>query len=84
MMLLMLPHLTLQEEKDSGFDEVGIHALSASSLGHAVIFRVSMTEQSANKDENVHLNLILSNHHVRPFVHSLDIVLSYDFQQVKD
>lgn len=68
MMLLMLPHLTLQEEKDSGFDEVGIHALSASSLGHAVIFRVSMTEQSANKDENVHLNLILSNHHVRSFI----------------
>lgn len=52
-MLLMWPHLTLQEEKDSGFDEVGVHALSASSLGHAVIFRVSMTEQSANKDENV-------------------------------
>jgi len=49
----MLPHLTLQEEKDSGFDEVGIYALSASSLGHAVIFRVSMTEQSANKIENV-------------------------------
>lgn len=55
MMLLMLAHLTLQEEKDSGFDEVGIHTLSASSLGHAVIFRVSMTEQSANKDENVKL-----------------------------
>lgn len=53
MVLLMFPHLTLQEEKDSGFDEVGVHALSASSLGHAVIFRVSMTEQSANKDENV-------------------------------
>lgn len=83
---MMLPHLTLQEEKDSGFDEVGIHALSASSLGHAVIFRVSMTEQSANKDENVQLNLILSNHHVRSFilVFSLYIVLSYDFQQVKD
>ncbi len=55
MMLLMLAHLTLQEEKDSGFDEVGIHTLPASSLGHAVIFRVSMTEQSANKDENVKL-----------------------------
>lgn len=53
MVLLMFPHLTLQEEKDSGFDEVGVHALSASSLGHAVIFRVSMTEQSANKDENI-------------------------------
>lgn len=82
----MLPHLTLQEEKDSGFDEVGIHALSASSLGHAVIFRVSMTEQSANKDENVHLNLILSTHHVHLLilVFSLDKVFYYDFQQVKD
>ncbi len=50
MMLLMLAHLTFQEEKDSSFDEVGIHTLSASSLRHAVIFRVSMTEQSANKD----------------------------------
>lgn len=46
---LMLAHLTLQEEKDSGFDEIGIHALSASSFGHAVILWVSMAEKSVNK-----------------------------------
>lgn len=50
---LMSTHLTFQEEKDSGFDEVGVHTLSTSSLRHAVIFRISMTEQSANKDEHV-------------------------------
>lgn len=45
----MLAHLTFQKEKDSGFDEVGVYALSASSLGHAVILWVSMTEKSVNK-----------------------------------
>lgn len=48
----MLAHLTLQEEKDSGFDEIGIYALSASSFGHAVILWVSMAEKSVNRVKN--------------------------------
>ena len=39
------PHLTLQEEEDGGFEEGGVQALAASPLGHAVVFRVPMTEE---------------------------------------
>lgn len=42
----MIMYLTLQEEKDSGLNEVGIGTLSASPFGGTFIFRFSVAEQS--------------------------------------
>lgn len=42
-------YLTLKEEENSGFHEIGIQTLSTSSLRHAVILDVLMAEQPANR-----------------------------------
>lgn len=42
----MIMYLTLQEEKDSGLNEVGIGTLSASPFRGTFIFRFSVAEQS--------------------------------------
>lgn len=49
-------NLTLQEEENSSFHQIGIQTLSASSLRHAVVLYVLMAEQSAKKKrKEVHL-----------------------------
>lgn len=46
-------HLTLQEEENSSFHEIGIQTLSTSSLRHAVILYVLMAEQPVKENKDV-------------------------------
>lgn len=45
----MIIYLTLQEEEDSGLNEVGVGALSASSLGGTFFLWFPLAEQSLGK-----------------------------------
>ena len=64
----MSPYLALEEEEDSGLDEVCVGALSSSPLGGALLLWLPLAEESEGEANTKSVGPILSNKYTHVFL----------------